>query len=180
MGSFFLSPDAMNFTTRYLVTRNIQEALARQVYAYELRSRVPKLALALLGSICPLFLLTGDARIWYGRFLLVSAATLMTIWIKAYQMAKAQAVASLSLLEHPKVTITLNDSSIEYESSTGTRRYRWDKISRVQETKDFIVVTAHDVALLGLPKSCLTPEALAYIRSHDSPSKGLKRPNRQA
>ncbi len=101
---------------------------------------------------------------WVVGFLAGLFFLLIVTWGKAYFQVIAQARAGLRLMENPKVEITLDDSLIEYASSTGTRRHPWEKIEKVEETKDFVILMNGTLPLLSLPKACFSSEVLTFMK----------------
>jgi glycerol uptake facilitator-like aquaporin len=151
-------------TARYIVTAELQEKSVKQ---YFWRAMIgPRLGgfLILLGLL--MFALTYDYpyKPWVVGFLSSVSLLLIAAWTKTYLNILVQAKTGLRLMEHPNVEIRLDDTMIEYSSSTGIRRHCWDKIDRVGETRDFLILISGKLPLLSLPKSCFSDEAVRFLR----------------
>lgn len=151
-------------TATYIVTAELQEKSVKQ---YFWRAMIgPRLGglLILLGLL--MFAVTYDypCKPWVVGFLSSVSLLLIAAWTKMYLNILGQAKTGLRLMEHPNVEISLDGTMIEYSSSTGTRRHRWDKIDRVGETRDFLILISGKTPLLSLPKSCFSYEAERFLR----------------
>lgn len=158
----------MKFHTSFEVTPKLQEDSVKQYYWHLLLNprrtvgMVVLLAL-LLGTIATPY--DSPQKTWAVGFLSAVCIFMVILWAKAYYQFLAQARAGLKLMENPKVEISMYDSLIECASSTGTRRHQWDKIERIEETKDFVILMNGKLPLLSLPKACFSSEALAFMKN---------------
>lgn len=154
----------MKFSATYTVTPRLQDDSVKQFFWHVLLR--PQIG-GLLSMVAVLLAFIGfdlPYRPWVIGFgsgvLLFACAT----WCRTYLQIIAQARSGLRLMENPQVVVTLDDSCIEYASSTGTRRHAWDKIERLIATKDFVILMHGKLPLLSLPKACLSSEALAFMQ----------------
>ena len=118
----------MKFTATYDVTPKLQDDSVKQFYwRVLLRPRIGGI-LAVLAVLLGMIVLDPPYKPWVVGFFSAMFFFLIITWVKAYFQIIAQARAGLRLMENPKVEILLDDSVIEYVSSTGTRRHQWEKI----------------------------------------------------
>lgn len=154
----------MNFSTTYDVTSKLQDDSVKQYFWHVmLRPRIVGVFLVFAMLIAAIFV-ELPYKPWIVGFFSAMFLFLIITWVKVYFQILHQARAGLRLMEHPKVDISLDDSLIEYASSTGTRRHHWDKIERIEETKDFVILMNGKLTLLSLPKAHFTSEALAFMK----------------
>lgn len=160
----------MKFTATYDVTPRIQDDSVKQYYWHVLlRPRMGGILVVfavLIGTIA----LDPPYKPWIVGFFSATFLFLIISWVKTYLQVIAQARAGLKLMESPKVEISLDDSLIEYESSTGTRRHQWEKIERIEETKDFMILLNGKLPLLMLPKAFFTDEAITFMKERSRTS----------
>lgn len=150
--------------TNYEVTLPLQEASVRQFFFSVLvRPRIAAFLTILVVTVA-MFFLDPPFKPWVVGFCTALSLLMLVMWVKAYLQIVEQARHGLLLMEHPKVEITMDDSFIEYVSSTGTRRHHWSKIERIEETKDFVILMNGKLPLLSLPKAPLSQEALAFMK----------------
>jgi hypothetical protein len=154
----------MKFTANYEVTASLQDASVRQFFfSVLLRPRIGAF-LAIFAVTLGVIILDPPFKTWVVGFCTALSLLLVVMWVKTYLQVVGQARAGLRLMEHPRVEITMDDSLIEYVSSTGTRRHQWSKIERVEETKDFVILMNGKVPLLSLPKASFSAEALTFLK----------------
>ncbi|MES2660681.1 MAG: YcxB family protein [Verrucomicrobiota bacterium] len=154
----------MKFTATYDVTARIQEDSVKQYYWHVLlRPRIGGM-LVVFAALLVMIALDSPYKPWFVGFFTATFLFLIITWVKVYFQIIAQARAGLKLMENPKVEISLDESLIEYESSTGTRRHQWEKIERIEETKDFVVLMNGKLPLLILPKAFFSDEALTFLK----------------
>jgi hypothetical protein len=154
----------MTFTTTYEVTRKLQDDSIKQFYwQIMLRPQIGAI-LAVFAVWIGVIALELPYEPWVVGFFSAMCLFLVVTWVKAYFQMIAQARAGLKLMEYPKVDISIDDSRIEYVSSTGTRRHQWEKIERIEETKDFVILMNGKLPLLSLPKACFCTEALTFMK----------------
>lgn len=151
-------------TATYIVTAELQEDSVKQ-YFWRVMFR-PRLGgfLILLGLLLFAFTFNYPYKPWAVGFLFSASLVLIATWAKAYFQIIGQAKAGLRLMDHPNVEVGIDDTMIEYSSSTGTRRHRWDKIDTVRETRGFLILMSGKLPLLSLPKSCFSDEAIRFLR----------------
>ncbi len=139
-------------------------SISQYLWTVHLKPKIPVfviLPVLLIALLCFDF----TYRNWLAAVLGTAIGFLIIAWVKTYVHMQAQGRDGLKLLSHPTITITLTDDTIEYASSTGTRRHDWSKIDRFCETKDFLVFQSGKVPLLILPKAPLTADARAFIQN---------------
>lgn len=154
----------MKYTATYEVTAKLQDDSVKQFYWHVLlRPRIGGI-FAIFAVLVGVIFLEPPCKPWIVGFVGAMFLFLITTWAKAYFHIISQARAGLRLMEHPKVEVILDDSHIEYISSTGSRRHHWNKIEKIVETTDFIVLMNGKLPLLSLPKCCFTSEVLNYIK----------------
>lgn len=120
--------------------------------------------LATLAALVGMIALDPPFKPWVVGFFTSMFLFLIITWVKAYFQVIAQARAGLKLMNHPKVEISIDESLIEYVSSTGTCRHQWSKIGHFIEAKNFVILMSGSLPLLSLPKACLSIECLSFLR----------------
>ncbi|MGF1679550.1 MAG: YcxB family protein [Candidatus Methylacidiphilales bacterium] len=154
----------MKYTATYEVTAKLQDDSMKQFYWHVLlRPRIGGI-FAILAVLVGVIFFEPPYKPWVVGFMGALFLLLIVMWAKAYFQILSQARDGLRLMEHPNVEVTLDDSQIEYVSSTGSRRHHWNKIEKIVETTDFIILMNGELPLLSLPKACFTNEALNYIK----------------
>ncbi len=161
----------MHFSTTYDVTPAIQDASVKQFFWHVLlRPKIGGIMVVFIALIV-MFALDFPYKPWIVGFFTAMFLFLFVAWTKTYFQIIAQAREGLALLEHPKVEVSLDDSLIEYVSSTGTRRHRWEKIERIEETRDFMIFMAGKLPLLSLPKACFTSAVIDFMKEKTNPGR---------
>lgn len=155
----------MKFETEYIVTEQMQaESMKQYFLEVIMRSRPWKqLGLLILSAALVSWGLPKQMT-WVLTFYGVFAACLVAIWIKSYALHQRVARDGLRLLDHPKIVVSLDDVQIEYVSATGTRRFQWDKIDKLHETRDFMVLMSGRLPLLTLPKLSFSEEVRGFMK----------------
>lgn len=151
-------------TATYTVTAELQEKSVKQYFWRTLIGSRLGGFLIVLALLMFAFTYDYPYKPWVVGFLTSISLLLLAAWTKTYLNILGQAKTGLRLMEHPNVEISLDDTLIEYSSSTGTRRHRWDKIDSVGETRDFLILISGKTPLLSLPKSCFSDEAVCFLR----------------
>jgi hypothetical protein len=162
------------FHFNYEVTPKLLDDFVKQYYWHELLRprRIFGMLLVLafvLGTIATPY--DSPPKSWAVGFLSAVTILLVAAWVRAYFQFLAQERAGLKLMEHPNVKISMDDARIEYASSTGTRRHQWEKIDRILQTKDFVILMSGKLPLLSLPKLCFSIEALAFMEDRVAATK---------
>jgi hypothetical protein len=158
----------MKYTATYEVTAKLQDDSVRQFYwNVLLRPKIGGIFVT-LALLLGLIALDFPYKSWVVGFNGALFLFLVIMWAKTYFQILSQARAGLRLMEHPHVEILLDESQVEYVSSTGTRRHPWNKIERIVETSDFMILMYGKIPLLSLPKACFTTEALDFIQERIS------------
>lgn len=154
----------MNFTASYQITPALQDASVR-FYFFRVML-LPRLWRLVLIAVLLVFIvvLVPEYLRWTSAFAAASVLLLAAMWIKAYFGVKRQGRNSYELLEHPNVEVSLDEEGIHYTSATGTRNHLWNKIRRIVESEDFMVLMNGNLPLLNLPKPEFSAEALEFIR----------------
>ena len=164
----------MKFHCSYEVTLKLKEDSMKQYYWRALLSsrRIFGMLLVsalLFGTIATPY--DSQQKTWATGFLAAVTVLLIADWVRAYFQLLAQARAGLKMMENPKVEISMDDALIEYMSSTATHRHNWEKIDRVEQTKDFLLLINGNLPVLILPKSCFSIEALAFMEDRVAATK---------
>jgi len=148
----------------YEVSPAMQDASIRQYFFSVLFGWRRVIPLTLLTLLAIALIASGAASVpaaIVGSVVVV----LLILWVKAYFQSLSQGRAGLRLMEHHRIEVRLNEEAVEYRSSTGTRVHRWEKIDRLIETKDFLILMHGKFPILSLPKEFLSPTAAGLIRS---------------
>ncbi len=154
----------MKITVAYVVTPRLQDDSAKQFFwRVLLRPRIGGF-MAVFAALLGMIVFDPPLKPWVVGFFSAALLFLIVTWVKAYFQIIAQGRAGLKLMENRQVEISLDDLLIEHVSSTGTRRYQWEKIERIEETKDFVILMNGKLPLLNLPKACVPTEALAFVK----------------
>ncbi len=113
----------MKFHTSYDVSPKLQEDSVRQYYWHALlRPRIGLMVVSLALMLCGVALLPQKG--WVVGFVSAVIFFMIIASVGAYYRFLSQARAGLKLMENPKVEISMDDSLIEYASSSGTRRHQ--------------------------------------------------------
>jgi hypothetical protein len=120
--------------------------------------------LAVLAGFIGTIALDPPYRPWVVGFFASMLLFVIITWVKAYFQIIAQARAGLKLMENPKVEILIDETIVEYVSSTGTRYHQWNRVEYFIEGKNFVILMSGSLPLLSLPKAYLSPECLAFLR----------------
>jgi hypothetical protein len=160
----------MPYSAHYKVTREMQDASISQFY-YRVLLR-PKLAgiITIFIFLIAMIALDPPFKPYVVGFFSAAFLLIVASWVKVYFQLRAQARTGLRLMEHPEVEIRMDEQAIEYISSTGTRRHSWEKIQRLEHTKDFVILMNEKLPLFSLPKSCFSGEMLEFLKQKAQPS----------
>ena len=96
---------------------------------------------------------------WAPTGILFGISFMLTVtWVKAYLSLKKQALEILDLSGDPTTKIKIEDDCLEVSSNVGSRRLKWEKINRIEKSKDFLIPMSKSVPLICIPLESLPPE----------------------
>jgi len=168
---FTIGPGRMTeFKAKYEVTQQLQDDSVKQFFWNLLLRplRITRLCLVLFILLGFLFF-DLPYKQWLVGFIGGLLLFLVIAWAKSYFNMIKHARKGLEMMDSPQVEIWLNESLIQYTSSTGTRRHQWDKVERIEATKDFLILMNGKLPLLSIPKSRLSGEALHFMMERVQP-----------
>ncbi len=157
----------MEFKTEYRVTEAVQTAAARQMFhAVYLRKKwVGMLAMAVIG-VALWFQGSSPAR-EIGLADMMVAVVLVVLWVKTYVRVIGNSRTALRTLSDDLVTLRMGDEGMEMEMADSRRKLAWEKVDRVVETKDFMILMAGRLPVASLPKGALGVEMVEWLRGHE-------------
>ena len=156
----------MDFRTEYRVTEAVQTAAARQMfYAIYLRKKwIGIVAMAVIGVV--LWFQGWSPAREIGLADMIVAGVLAALWVKTYYQVIGNSRTALRTLSDDQVTLTMGDEGMEMEMADSRRKLLWDKVDRVVETKDFMILMAGRLPVASLPKAELGGEVVEWLRGH--------------
>ncbi len=152
----------------YSAVYQVDEALNRSsikqyFWTVLIRPKLP-IFLVILACLIAICLISFPYQEWIALVLGTLVLVLIVSWMKAYFVTQAQGRDGLKLLNHPNIEIEMDEETITYRSSTGTRLHSWSKIDKLIETRDFVILQSGKLPLLILPKLPLSTDALKYLK----------------
>jgi hypothetical protein len=156
----------MNYTTTYTLTLEIMKKLIWQ----QLVAQMPRFAVFYVVIITGLLFAHHAAGSAVNDPVILSLVgfligLVITVWIFRYRRAVAKARTALEVTPDPAIRIAFTDTALEWSNATSSQTVEWAKINRLREVKDFILLKRDRLHLFQIPKACLTPEALAFVKA---------------
>jgi hypothetical protein len=156
----------MEFRTEYRVTEAVQTAAARQMFhaVYLKKKWVWMVAMAVIGVV--LWFQGWSPAREIGLADMIVAGVLAVLWVKTYVRVVANARTALRTLSDDLVTLRMGDEGMEMEMADSRRRLLWEKVDRVVETGDFMILVTGRLPVASLPKAALGVEVVEWLRGH--------------
>lgn len=98
-----------------------------------------------------------------GYIVLAVASVLTILWMKSYFAMLSHAKSAFHAQGGGLIEVTIDDEQITLTSPSASRTVKLDKVTKVIETKDFLILMTHKTPVFTPLKKELNPEAISWL-----------------
>jgi len=154
----------MEFETQYPVDEALQSEAAKELF-FSVMLKKKWIGIAVFWIASGLSFMVVPEMGWAPTGVLLAVSFVLTsMWIKTYLMIQKSSKEYLRTIDDPLTTLKISREEMDISNSNGSKRIKWEKVERIEETKSFFVPMIGKAPLICLPKEKLTSEVLDFLR----------------
>ncbi|MDA3823973.1 MAG: YcxB family protein [Bacteroidales bacterium] len=158
----------MNYQTTYLVTEDLIISSVKQTFfkVYLKKKWIIILCFYLLSALGFIFAEEPKEFDYTVSFAVLAFALLMSlIWVKSYFSSLSNARSAFKLSGEGLMDMCIDGATITITSNAGSRKVDLGKITKVIETKDYLVLMLDKLPIFTPLKRELSDEAISYLKA---------------
>jgi hypothetical protein len=159
----------MPFETTYVVDEQMQMRSVRQMFGVTLGARLLILmALSVLACVLAMLLpRTFVSGLYIGLVIGMVLATLI-VAVQVLRTYRRMGRDFLSLDDDHTIKIVMDEEAIDIRQVAASRRIPWNRVTKVLNTRDFVMLLHGTVLLAMLSKPHLGEEGQAFLRQRQT------------
>jgi hypothetical protein len=157
----------MKYEIKYNVSEQMQiDSMKAYFFAVVLGKKWVAPVLIIFISTILLIFERQNIFAYSGAAFLTLGIIFILIWIRAYYIHKRHALDVLNLTDQSERAANLSEEGISIDGRVNNMgEVKWAKITKLYDTKNFIILMSNSVPVANLPKEFLTQDQIDFIRS---------------